>query len=192
MKRKVTYKMPHRRRREGRTDYRQRLRLLKSKKPRLVVRKSLNNMTCQVIVYNPKGDKTTVTVNATSLKKLGWKAHSGSIPAAYLIGFACGTEAKKRGINQAIADLGLQTSTKWSRLYAAMKGAMDAGLDIPHSSDIIPPEERITGKHISSYASQLKKEDPEKYKKLFSGYIKNKLQPEDLEKHVLEVKKKIA
>ena len=100
MRRKTKYKMPHRRRREQKTDYRARLRLLKGGKPRLVIRKTSNNLTCQIISHSPEGDKTLLTCNYLSLKALGWKAHGGSIPSAYLIGFLCGSRAKKLGIKE--------------------------------------------------------------------------------------------
>jgi len=191
MKRKRTYKAPHRRRREKKTDYRKRLKLLKSKKPRFAVRKSLNSITCQIIEYNAKGDKTLVTASCKDLKKIGWKGHGGNIPAAYLTGLLCGCMAKKKKINEAVADMGLYSSNKWSRLYAALKGAADAGLSIPHSKETLPPDERVAGKHISSWAGKLKKDDPEKYKKMFSSYLKTGLQPEELEKHFEETKNKI-
>lgn len=192
MKRKKTYNIPHRRRREGKTNYRFRLKLLQAKKPRLVIRKSLNNLTCQIIEYSPQGDKTLITANYRKLKSLGWKAGGGSIPAAYLIGFLCGTEAKKKGIKTAVVDGGLSTSTKWSRLYAAVKGVVEAGLEVPHSKEILPPEERVAGKHISSYAEKLKQEAPEKYNTMFSAYLKSNLPPERLPQHVEQIKKKIT
>jgi len=189
---KKTHKMPHRRVREQRTDYRARLKLLKSGKVRFIVRKSANNMVCQVVKHEPKGDKTIVSVGVKALRDNGWKGHGGSIPTAYLIGFLCGSQAKKSGIKSAVVDLGIQTQSKGSRLYATVKGAVDAGLDIPHSNDIFPSEDRLSGKHISQHAEKLKKEDEEKYKKLFSGYLKNKLNPETLPKHFEEIKKKIS
>lgn len=190
--RRKTYRTPHRRRLEGKTDYRRRLELLKSKKTRLVVRKSTNSVTCQLISYDPKGDRTAVTVNYSSLKKLGWKGHGGSVPSAYLVGFLCGTAAKKKKISAAVADLGLYHPTKWSRLYAALQGVVDAGLEIPHAKDILLPKERVNGQHISSYAEKLKKESPDEYNKTFSGYLKKKLAPEQLPKHFEEIKKKIS
>lgn len=32
-----------------------------------------------------------------------------------------------------------------------MKGAVDSGLEIPHSKEIFPSEDRLTGKHIDKY-----------------------------------------
>lgn len=149
MARTRTHKVPHRRRREGKTDYRLRLKLLKSGKPKLVVRKSSNNLTCQIIQHNTGGDRTVVSADSRELVKLGWKAHRGNIPSAYLTGLLCGVRAKKEKISGAILDIGLYESTKGSRLYGALLGALDAGLKIPHSQDILPSEERIRGKHTN-------------------------------------------
>src|SRR3989338_11379094 len=78
--------MQFRRRREKKTDYVQRLALLKSGKPRLVVRRAGNNFRVQIIDFTPEGDKTLVEVASSMLKKYGWKGHCGSMPAAYLTG----------------------------------------------------------------------------------------------------------
>ena len=142
-----THIVRHRRRRESRTDYRLRLDLLKSGKHRLVIRKSLNNITCQIIEHNPKGDMVLVSADSRNLKAYGWNGHCGNIPAAYLTGLLCGTNAKKAGIKDAVADIGLYASVKGSRLYAALKGAVDGGLAVPHSEDVLPAKDRIEGKH---------------------------------------------
>jgi large subunit ribosomal protein L18 len=155
MRRPKTRKTPLRRRKEGRTDFRLRLKLLKSGKPRLVIRKSLNNLICQVVKYNPKGDTVIVSADSRELSKMGWKHHCGNIPSAYLTGLLCGTRAKKEKLQGIVLDLGLYTSVKGSRLYACLKGALDSGgLDIPHSEEILPPEERISGRHIASFSKK--------------------------------------
>lgn len=186
-----TYKVAHRRRREGKTDYQQRLRLVKSGKPRFVVRKSVNNVTCQVIEYSPDGDKTLVSVNSKNVSKLGWKGNPGNLPGAYLVGLLCGVKAGKSKVKEAVLDTGLYVSTPASRIYSALKGAVDSGLQIPHSEDILPKDDRIKGEHIANLAKKLKTEKPDEYKKRFSVYIKNKVPPENLPKHFEEVKKKI-
>lgn len=184
--------IPHRRRREQRTDYKQRLRLLKSRKPRLVVRSAGNSIVCQIIMHDSKGDRTIASATSLELKKHGWKGHTGNLPAAYLTGFLAGQKAKKHKVKEAILDMGLHISVKGSRIYAALKGAIDSGLDIPHSADILPSEERIKGEHIAHYAELLKKENPEKYGKQFSHCIKSELPPEDMPRHFEEIKAKLA
>ena len=191
MRRMSSRVVAHRRRREQRTDYKQRLSLLKSGKPRLVIRASGNSVACQIISHDPKGDKTLASANSFELKKHGWKGHTGNIPAAYLTGYLCGHKAKGKA-KEAILDMGLQTSSKGSRIYAALKGVIDAGLSIPHSEEILPSEDRIKGKHVSEYAASLKAENPEKYQKHFSAYLKSSIQPEDLAKHFDEVKQRLA
>ena len=52
MKKGKTHRIKFRRKREGKTDYRKRLKLLLGGKPRLVVRKSLKNITAQIAVYS--------------------------------------------------------------------------------------------------------------------------------------------
>jgi len=141
--------LPHRRRREGKTDYRNRMELLKSGKPRLCVRKSLNNIICQIIQYKPEGDVTVASSDSKELKKFGWSFHTGNIPSAYLTGYLCGLRARKNKVENCILDSGLYPSIKGSRIYAALKGAVDSGVKIPHSKEILPPEDRIKGKHTS-------------------------------------------
>ncbi len=191
MRRMSSRVVAHRRRREQRTDYRQRLSLLKSGKPRLVVRASLGSVTCQMVTHDEKGDRTLASAKSFELRKHGWKGQTGNIPAAYLTGYLCGQKAAKANIKEAIVDIGLQTSSKGSRIFAAVKGAIDAGISIPHSEEILPSEERIKGTHVAEYASILKAKSPEEYEKRFSLYLKNQLSPEELAKHFDEVKAKL-
>lgn len=184
--------MPHRRKREGRTDYRLRLELLKSRTPRLVVRRSLNNITCQVVKYEEKGDRVVVTADSKELRAFGWKFHCGNIPAAYLTGFLCAERAKRHKIGNAVPDIGLYRSTAGNRLYSALKGAVDGGLAIPHSDEIMPPLERFSGQHIAEYSEKLKAEDPAKHKKVFSAYHNNKVDPKDMPAAFEETKNKIS
>ena len=148
MAKKSTYLIHFKRRREKKTNYRKRLALIKSEKIRLVIRKSLSNISVQFIDYKPNGDSTIASATSTELKKLGWD-RTGNLPAAYLTGLLAGKKAKNKKIEEAILDLGLQTSTKGSRIYAALKGVLDAGVKVPHSKEILPSEDRIKGKHIS-------------------------------------------
>jgi large subunit ribosomal protein L18 len=147
MARGKTHIVKHRRRRVGKTDYRLRLGVLKSGKPRLVIRKSSNNITCQIITYDSKGDKVAASSDSRSLNGYGWSGHCGNIPAAYLTGIICGVKARKANVKEAVPDLGLYTSVKGSRIYAALKGVSDAGVQIPYSEDILPGKDRIEGKH---------------------------------------------
>ncbi|MCK4335905.1 MAG: 50S ribosomal protein L18 [Candidatus Aenigmarchaeota archaeon] len=183
---------PHRRKREGKTDYRVRLSLLKSRKPRLVVRKSLNNVICQIVKFDPEGDRVVVSADSKELKKFGWKFHCGNVPSAYLTGLLCAEKAKKHKVSEAILDIGLYESTPGNRLYSALKGAVDGGLEVHHSEDVLPKPERLAGQHISEYAGKLKSSGPTKYRKVFSSYKKSKLDPKDMPKIFEQTKKKIS
>lgn len=183
--------LPHRRHREGRTDYHLRLKLLKSRKPRLVVRRSLNNFTCQIIRYETEGDVVMVSADSKELRHFGWKFHCGNIPAAYLTAFLCAERAKKHKIKEAILDIGLYHTTPGNALFSALKGAVDGGLEVPHSEDVMPPEDRISGKHVSDYAEKMKAENPAKYKRIFSSYLKEKADPKEMPVVFEETKKKI-
>jgi len=182
------YTVGFRRKREGRTDYKKRLKLLKAEKPRLVIRRSLNNIIAQIIEYSPDGDKVVATVVSKVLDKFGWSLSKTSLPCAYLTGLLLAKKVSSKGVKEAIVDIGLSTSVKGSRLFAAVKGAIDGGLSIPHSADVLPSEDRIKGKHIVDYYNKL---DDIKRKKLFSGYLKNNVRVEDLSKIFDDVKQKI-
>ncbi len=180
MRRHKTFTIDFRRKRQGKTNYHNRLKLVKSALPRLVVRPSSKNILAQVVKYEPSGDKLICSAHSKELEKLGWKGNRGNIPAAYLVGFLIAKKSKKK---EAVLDIGDFKSSKGSRIYALLKGAVDGGMKIAHSKEIFPPEERINGKHIAEYA----KSNPD----VFSKYAKNKLDPKDIEKHFKLVKKKI-
>src|SRR3989344_2220378 len=99
----------YRRKREGKTDYRLRLKLAMSGKPRLVIRRTNKHIITQVVQFQQDGDRILVTATTAELKKHGWNSHGRNMPAAYLVGLLCGTKAKKAKITEAIADLGLNT-----------------------------------------------------------------------------------
>ena len=161
-----------------------------SNKFRFVARKSTGNLQVSVVGYGANGDKILFTVNSKSLTKLGWKGSTGNLPSAYLTGMLAGKRAIEKGIKEAVLDLGFNTSTKGSRLYAALAGAIDAGLKIPFNPEVLPTKERLSGSHISQYAKLLKKDAP-RANIQFSNYIKAGLNPEDIVKHFEEVKGKI-
>jgi len=144
------YSVKYRRRREGKTNYKSRLALLKSKLPRMVVRKTGKNVIIQFVDFKPKGDKVIVQAVSQELRHLGWEYSTKSIPAAYLTGFL----AAKRGgyrVKEAVLDMGQARPTKGSVVFAALKGALDGGVDIPHSEDVLPPEDRLKGGHIEAH-----------------------------------------
>lgn len=165
--------------------------MLRSRKPRLVVRRSLSHIALQIIAYHPDGDKILASAHSSELKKFGWKTATNNLPAAYLAGLMLGRRAKGKFPEGCVLDMGLRPSTKGSRIYAALKGAIEAGLVIPHGEDILPGDDRVMGCDIAKYAKILKKDNPDRYKAQFSQYIKNKVDPADMKSYVEGVKKKI-
>src|SRR3989344_503020 len=178
-----------RRKRQGRTYYKTRFKILTSDKYRFVVRKSLRGIQASIVEYDTKGDKVLLTVNTKELDKLGWKGDTGNLPSAYLIGLIAGKKSIGKGIKDAILDIGPNNSVKGSRLYAALAGALDSGLKIPFDPKILPPKDRIAGEHIAKYANLLKSDTP-RYEKQFANYIKKGLAPEDISKHFNDIKVK--
>lgn len=103
----------------------------------------------QIIKYEKSGDKTILSSRGSDLSSLGWKGHTGNIPAAYLTGLLLGKRASDKKIKKAVFDIGLQESTKGNRVFVFLKGFLDSGIIVPHSTDMFPDEERIKGKHIN-------------------------------------------
>ena len=149
------YNVPMRRRREARTDYHQRLRLLKSGKPRLVARKSNKHIRAQLVIRGSNGDQTVANAVSSDLEAYGWEAPTGNLPAAYLTGLLAGLRAVEAGYESAVLDIGLNTPTPGSKVFAVQEGAIDAGLEIPHNDEVLAPWERTRGEHIAEYADSL-------------------------------------
>ena len=144
------YNVPFRRRREGKTDYRARLALIKSKVPRAVVRRSLKNVQVHLIDFQIKGDKIIASASSMELKKYGWSKATCNLPSAYMVGYIAGKRALEKGVESAVLDIGLRRPTRGNRSFAALKGMLDAGLDVPHGKGVIPSEERIRGAHMEA------------------------------------------
>jgi len=186
------YRVPFRRRRQGKTDYQARRSLVLSKLPRLVVRDTLKNMIVQVVNAKPTGDEVIAHANSSELAKTyDWKGGCGNIPAAYLTGILCGYRAVAKGAKETVFDVGLQSPSKGAKIFAALKGSLDAGLTIPHNKEILPNETRIKGQHIIEYAKQLAS-NPETYQKRFSKYLLRDFKPEQLAEHFSLTKEKVV
>lgn len=183
-----TYKLAFKRRRLNLTNYRKRLALLKSGLPRFVVRKTNRNVIVQCMGFTPDHDEVIARADASELAKYGWK-QSANLPSAYLVGYMCAKRALAAGTKSVVLDSGLHTPSKGSFLFACVKGAIDAGLEVP-VGDIEFDEERINGKHISEYAKQIA--GTEKYNKLFSQYLKKGIKPEELNSLFEKVKQQIS
>ncbi|MDR0523277.1 MAG: 50S ribosomal protein L18 [Candidatus Methanoplasma sp.] len=144
------YRVAFRRRRENRTDYYARRKLLASQEPRAVVRRSNKNVAVQFIGFDMAGDVVEASATTRELKKYGWEHSCSSIPAAYLVGYLAGRRAAKAGIEYAVLDIGMQAPKHGGVLFSAVKGMADAGLEVPHSEAVLPSEDRILGKHIDA------------------------------------------
>jgi len=185
------YSMPHRRRRERRTDYEKRSALVISGLPRIVVRASSKHTSVQFVEARPQGDHVYAAAKSTELRELAWKYGGGNLPAAYLTGMLAGLRAIEKDIRKAVLDIGLRRVSKGARVFSALKGAVDAGIEIPHGKEVLPSDARVKGEHIAAYAKQLST-DPEKYRAQFSGYLSKKLKPEDLPSAFEKAKERIA
>jgi len=150
MAKNARHRVPFRRRREGKTDYRARLALIKSQKPRAVVRRSLKNIIVQLVRFEMEGDKIITSATAVELKKHGWSKSTSNVPSAYMTGYIAGKRAIKAGVESAVLDIGLRRPTVGNRNFAALKGLLDSGLEIPHGDNIFPSEERIRGEHMNA------------------------------------------
>jgi|SRR5271170_2652896 len=143
------YRVHFRRRREGRTDYRVRLKLLKSGRTRAVVRISERRVRVALVTYDPTGDRVIAAADSSELGGIAFPSTSlASTPAAYLTAYLAGLRAKALGTEAAVLDLGIRHPTAGGRLSAALKGLLDSGLEIPHGDQGFPAAERLNGTHL--------------------------------------------
>ena len=150
MKQGPKFRVKPRRQREGKTNYRKRLKLLKSRKPRIVVRKTLKNIIVQFVKYNPQGDEILASAISSELKnkKYNWKFSTSNTPAAYLTGLLAGKRAAEKGIKEGILDIGLHHPSTGSKVFAVVKGVEEAGVLCPCDPSKIPSEDRLLGKYL--------------------------------------------
>jgi len=148
------YFVPFRRRKEAKTDYYARMKLLLSEHPRMVVRKTNRQIIVQLVTAEIDGDRTLVAAYSSELEKYGYNGSNSNIPAAYLTGMLFAVRAQKEGYSHAVLDIGLNRATRGARVFAALKGAVEAGLDLPHGEEILPDDDRAKGVHIAEYAPE--------------------------------------
>ena len=162
------YRVHFRRRREGKTDYRVRLRLLRSGKSRAVVRCSDTRVRVSIVTYDPAGDRVLAVADSSELGRIDFPVGNiGSTPAAYLTGLLAGLRAKSAGTEMAVLDVGLRRPTRGGRLSAALKGLLDAGIEIPHGEEGFPAPDRLNGAHLPHPLPQ----PVEVYKLKLSGIV---------------------
>ncbi|XP_066993411.1 uncharacterized protein RpL5 [Anabrus simplex] len=222
------YQVKFKRRREGKTDYYARLRLISQDKNkyntpkyRLIVRFSNKNITCQVAYSRIEGDKILCAAYSHELPRYGVKVGLTNYAAAYCTGLLLARRLlKKLGLDQlyegctevsgeefnvepvesgrgafrCYLDVGLMRTTTGARVFGAMKGAVDGGLNIPHNTKRFPGydaeskefnaevhRKHIFGQHVADYMRQLAEEDDEAYKRQFSQYIKLGIEADSIE-----------
>jgi large subunit ribosomal protein L18 len=117
----------------------------------MVVRKTNRHIIIQLVTAELDGDRTLVSANSAELETYGYKGSTSNTPAAYLTGMLFAVKAKKADYSRAILDIGLNRATPGARVFAALKGAVEAGLDVPHGEKILPSDERAKGNHIAAH-----------------------------------------
>ncbi|XP_062843397.1 60S ribosomal protein L5a [Trichomycterus rosablanca] len=222
------YQVKFRRRREGKTDYFARKRLViqdKNKyntpKYRIIVRFSNRDIVCQVAYAKIEGDAIVCAAYSHELPKYGVSVGLTNYAAAYCTGLLCARRLlNKFGLDKVYEgqveitgeefnvesidgqpgaftcylDAGLARTTTGNKVFGVLKGAVDGGLSIPHSTKRFPGydteskefnaevhRKHILGVNVSEYMSHLLEEDEEAYKKQFSRFIKNGVTSESVE-----------
>lgn len=141
-----------RRRKERKTDYLKRLKLLKGGKPRLVFRKSNKYFICQFVESHESKDKVIFGISSKELLNYGWPekflGSLKSIPAAYLTGYLMGKKIKEKKLSKPVVDFGMNRVLYKTRIFGFLKGLIDSGIDVSCKEEAFPEEERISGKNL--------------------------------------------
>uniref|UniRef100_A0ACD5X2Y8 Uncharacterized protein n=1 Tax=Avena sativa TaxID=4498 RepID=A0ACD5X2Y8_AVESA len=227
------FQVKFKRRRQGKTDYRARLRLTNQDKNkyntpkyRFVVRFTNKDVTAQIVYATIAGDIVMAAAYSHELPRYGLTVGLTNYAAAYCTGLllarrllkyrdldaeyegnveATGADysvepAGERSPFRALLDVGLLRTTTGNRVFGALKGALDGGLDIPHSDkrfagfkkdekklDAEIHRKYIYGGHVADYMRSLSEEEPEKFQSHFSEYIKKGISADEME----EIYKKV-
>jgi large subunit ribosomal protein L18 len=175
--------------RTHKTNYRKREALLISKLDFVTIKISNQNVIAQVLKPEIQGDIVRVSTHSRELRRFGWKGSLNSLPACFLVGLVLGRKALEKGVDKAVLYIGNKPFT--SRIAACMKGIVQAGINIPISSESYPTEHRLNGQHIAEYALKIKTEDINKYNKFFSSLLKEGFVPENYQSHVEDITARI-
>ena len=142
----MTYAKILRRIRDKKTNYGRRRNMLMGHRDFVTVQISNENTQVQVIHPELTGDKVISSAHSRFLIEKGWKGSRKNIPASYLTGYFAGKKALEKGTSSAIMYSGKNQYTQ--RIAAALKGVVDAGLEIPADDETFPPDDRINGDHL--------------------------------------------
>ena len=163
-------RVPKRRRIEGKTDYANRVRLLKGETPRVVFRKTNKYIIAEYVTSHEAQDKIEIGMTSKNLKKFGWPDEFDgslkSVPASYLTGFLMGKEIAKKKLATPIVDVGMIRTISKNKVFAFIKGLIDAGMKIKCSKEKFPEEERIEGKNLKKDFTKTFKEIKLKLEKI--------------------------
>ncbi len=143
----MAYSKILRRLREEKTNYRKRGTMLMGKRDFITVNITNENTQVQILTPGMTGDKVVASAHSRYLLEKGWKGSRKSVPAAYLTGYLAGKKAIGKGAKDAILYTGTKRFTQ--RMAAALKGLVDAGLQVPADPESFPAEERINGEHLT-------------------------------------------
>ena len=126
----------------------------------------ISNENTQVQIHKPEftGDKVISSAHSRYLINKGWKGSRKNIPAAYLTGYLAGKKGIINGAKKAILYSGTRRYTQ--RMAAALKGVIDAGVEVPANSETFPLDDRIQGTHLHV------KNDVNQLKSTIDGEIK--------------------
>ena len=156
-------KLVKKRRRENRTDYLKRLKLLKGKTPRLVIRKTNRYLITQYVESDQAQDKIEMGMTSKKLIEYGWpeefKNSLKSIPASYLLGILMGKKIIREKKKTPILDFGMIRNVHKNKIFAFLKGLIDSGLKIKYKAKTFPDENKIKGVN-------LKKDFSDKFKEI--------------------------
>jgi len=143
----MAYSKILRRLREEKTNYKKRGTMLMGKRDFITVNITNENTQVQILKPGMEGDKVVASAHSRYLLEKGWKGSRKSVPAAYLTGYLAGKKALGKGAKDAILYTGTRRYTQ--RMAAALKGVVDAGVQVPVSEETFPPEDRINGEHLT-------------------------------------------
>ncbi|KAB7504077.1 60S ribosomal protein L5, partial [Armadillidium nasatum] len=190
-------------------------------KYRLIVRLSNKDVTAQVAYARIEGDVIIVAAYSHELPRYGIKVGLTNYAACYCTGLLLARRLLQKynldkryegqtepdgemysvedledgpGAFRCHLDVGLARTSTGAKVFAVMKGAVDGGLDIPHSEKRFPGYDKeskefnaevlrghIFGQHVANYMKELMEDDEEAYKKQFSQYIKHGITADELE-----------
>ena len=162
----MAYSQILRRLREEKTNYRKRRYLLMGRRDYITVQISSENTLVQIHKPEMQGDKVMASAHSRYLLGKGWKGSRKNIPADYLTGYLAGKKALVKGVNTAVLYSGTRRYTQ--RMAAALKGVIDAGLEVPADSETFPNDERLAGKHLKV------QNEIDKVKSAIDGEVKTK------------------